>query len=154
MRRIAPGGVWVTALVMTVVLTAAACGRKKAPIARPTAPPPPATASANETAPTRPPAPPVAVPEPSIVPPEPVRDEAISSASPDELNRNSPLRPVFFDLDSSDLSTEGQHILDANAAILKQNATWTVTRSEEHTSELQSRFDLVCRLLLEKKKNS
>src|SRR5437868_11989062 len=33
--------------------------------------------------------------------------------------------------------------------------TWTSSnpaRSEEHTSELQSRFDLVCRLLLEKKK--
>ena len=32
---------------------------------------------------------------------------------------------------------------------------WSIndwTRSEEHTSELQSRFDLVCRLLLEKKK--
>src|SRR5699024_2732520 len=28
-----------------------------------------------------------------------------------------------------------------------------VARSEEHTSELQSRFDLVCRLLLEKKKD-
>src|SRR5699024_12577215 len=28
-----------------------------------------------------------------------------------------------------------------------------IPRSEEHTSELQSRFDLVCRLLLEKKKN-
>src|SRR5699024_11862129 len=28
----------------------------------------------------------------------------------------------------------------------------TPARSEEHTSELQSRFDLVCRLLLEKKK--
>src|SRR5699024_11310186 len=27
-----------------------------------------------------------------------------------------------------------------------------LNRSEEHTSELQSRFDLVCRLLLEKKK--
>src|SRR5699024_10488145 len=27
-------------------------------------------------------------------------------------------------------------------------------RSEEHTSELQSRFDLVCRLLLEKKKQN
>src|SRR5699024_11921269 len=26
-------------------------------------------------------------------------------------------------------------------------------RSEEHTSELQSRFELVCRLLLQKKKN-
>src|SRR5699024_12404537 len=31
-----------------------------------------------------------------------------------------------------------------------QMALWR--RSEEHTSELQSRFDLVCRLLLEKKK--
>src|SRR2546422_5059965 len=29
-----------------------------------------------------------------------------------------------------------------------------VERSEEHTSELQSRLHLVCRLLLEKKKNS
>src|SRR5699024_12790818 len=29
-------------------------------------------------------------------------------------------------------------------------ASWS--RSEEHTSELQSRFELVCRLLLEKKK--
>src|SRR5204862_4590969 len=29
---------------------------------------------------------------------------------------------------------------------------FTMSRSEEHTSELQSRRDLVCRLLLEKKK--
>src|SRR5438034_5575921 len=29
---------------------------------------------------------------------------------------------------------------------------WIVVRSEEHTSELQSHSDLVCRLLLEKKK--
>src|SRR5216683_7802972 len=29
---------------------------------------------------------------------------------------------------------------------------WCASRSEEHTSELQSRSDLVCRLLLEKKK--
>src|SRR6266496_5878231 len=34
-------------------------------------------------------------------------------------------------------------------------AGWSRTaRSEEHTSELQSRRDLVCRLLLEKKKNN
>src|SRR5437868_12321499 len=31
-------------------------------------------------------------------------------------------------------------------------ATLLAARSEEHTSELQSRFELVCRLLLEKKK--
>src|SRR5690349_21877103 len=42
--------------------------------------------------------------------------------------------------------------------ILPQGEIWTfhfyagLTRSEEHTSELQSRRDLVCRLLLEKKK--
>src|SRR5699024_11840418 len=37
-----------------------------------------------------------------------------------------------------------------------QRRSWSISRpgarSEEHTSELQSRFDLVCRLLLEKKK--
>src|SRR2546421_5306261 len=33
------------------------------------------------------------------------------------------------------------------------SSRWT-SRSEEHTSELQSRSDLVCRLLLEKKNNS
>src|SRR5206468_5952635 len=31
---------------------------------------------------------------------------------------------------------------------------FAATRSEEHTSELQSRSDLVCRLLLEKKKKA
>src|SRR5699024_12868275 len=35
--------------------------------------------------------------------------------------------------------------------IAKNENSGTVERSEEHTSELQSRFDLVCRLLLEKK---
>src|SRR2546422_5879724 len=40
------------------------------------------------------------------------------------------------------VSTEG----DANK--------WVAERSEEHTSELQSRLHLVCRLLLEKKKET
>src|SRR5699024_12295800 len=33
----------------------------------------------------------------------------------------------------------------------RRHAAGAVPRSEEHTSELQSRFDLVCRLLLDKK---
>src|SRR6266704_1771384 len=37
-------------------------------------------------------------------------------------------------------------------SLAKQPELLDVARSEEHTSELQSRFDLVCRLLLEKKK--
>src|SRR5690625_6453241 len=36
---------------------------------------------------------------------------------------------------------------------IKSIANIEYTRSEEHTSELQSRGHLVCRLLLEKKKN-
>src|SRR5207249_5050214 len=45
---------------------------------------------------------------------------------------------------------------DVPGAVLRRGAFVTLEeqegRSEEHTSELQSRFDLVCRLLLEKKK--
>src|SRR2546421_6080118 len=37
--------------------------------------------------------------------------------------------------------------------VLLDQTPYRGTRSEEHTSELQSRSDLVCRLLLEKKKN-
>src|SRR5690606_41567931 len=44
-----------------------------------------------------------------------------------------------------------------NSAVLKNRrvriSQRTTLRSEEHTSELQSRENLVCRLLLEKKKN-
>src|SRR3712207_6999823 len=39
-------------------------------------------------------------------------------------------------------------------ALRRIAALYAVERSEEHTSELQSRQYLVCRLLLEKKKNS
>src|SRR2546430_10778092 len=35
-----------------------------------------------------------------------------------------------------------------------RSSSWPVKRSEEHTSELQSQSNLVCRLLLEKKKNN
>src|SRR5699024_7649994 len=39
-----------------------------------------------------------------------------------------------------------------NTSEIETLKTSTDSRSEEHTSELQSRFELVCRLLLEKKK--
>src|SRR5436305_5162730 len=48
--------------------------------------------------------------------------------------------------DSLDASVSAPHI--ARTRALRSS----VTRSEEHTSELQSRPHLVCRLLLEKKK--
>src|SRR5438309_4961506 len=44
------------------------------------------------------------------------------------------------------------HVLPSSLAS-KMEARAMPSRSEEHTSELQSQFHLVCRLLLEKKKN-
>src|SRR2546429_3677737 len=41
-----------------------------------------------------------------------------------------------------------------NARYARNRIRSTIARSEEHTSELQSRLHLVCRLLLEKKKKS
>src|SRR5258706_1739915 len=43
---------------------------------------------------------------------------------------------------------------DVTQARLRQNPSLTLGRSEEHTSELQSLTNLVCRLLLEKKKKN
>jgi peptidoglycan-associated lipoprotein len=120
------------AVILTAVSLAAAvaCHKKAPPVARP-APPPPTTAS---TAPTRPPAPPDPVREPTTVPAEPVRDDAIASASLDDLNRNSPLKPVFYELDSSDVSPTGQKVLDENAQLLKRYPAWAIT-IEGHCDE-------------------
>src|SRR5699024_12835314 len=46
-----------------------------------------------------------------------------------------------------------KHVEDDNPVKAVVYTHSHVDRSEEHTSDLQSRFDLVCRLLLEKKKN-
>src|SRR5438034_3369818 len=47
---------------------------------------------------------------------------------------------------------QGRRQLDAAVAHLTGVHNGGIERSEEHTSELQSHSDLVCRLLLEKKK--
>src|SRR2546428_7144092 len=52
--------------------------------------------------------------------------------------------------DFVDRASKGLSIIDVTAAIAGNEVA--EPRSEEHTSELQSRSDLVCRLLLEKKK--
>src|SRR5699024_12697091 len=53
------------------------------------------------------------------------------------------------DADPPELSSAGRRRAQTREGELYARGV----RSEEHTSELQSRFDLVCRLLLEKKKN-
>src|SRR5206468_10591087 len=101
---------------------------------------------------------------------------AMVLAPSDPFVLNSPLQLSFFfaafagavDLASfptrrsSDLEHPSQGLLDALTIRDRlgtiENLNVTIlgdilhSRSEEHTSELQSRSDLVCRLLLEKKK--
>src|SRR5690349_24746072 len=55
-----------------------------------------------------------------------------------------PLADLFFEVPSE--------LVDAQTAAPLAVGRPAHERSEEHTSELQSRRDLVCRLLLEKKK--
>jgi peptidoglycan-associated lipoprotein len=74
------------------------------------------------------------VAEPTIVPPEPVRDDAIASGSLDDINRNSPLKPLFFEYDSSEITPQGRSVLDANATLLMKYSTWAIT-IEGHCDE-------------------
>src|SRR5437773_10847318 len=55
-----------------------------------------------------------------------------------------PVRPVELGIPPDQLVHEGERDLGVTSLV----------RSEEHTSELQSHHDLVCRLLLEKKKQT
>jgi peptidoglycan-associated lipoprotein len=118
-------------LALAASLVTLACAKKSPPVARPM--PPPASTTEQMATP-RPPDPPEPVAAPTVVPPEPVREDAITSASLDDLNRNSPLKAVFFDLDSDALSAEARKALDDNAALLKRYPGWAVTL-EGHCDE-------------------
>src|SRR6266849_6957354 len=58
--------------------------------------------------------------------------------------------PIASSPRTSDLAASGRRLERIVLLSSLRNHGWA--RSEEHTSELQSRVDLVCRLLLEKKK--
>jgi len=116
-------------LVLLAVLIAACKGKAKPPVARPM-PPPPIT---DPTTGGPPPAPPVPVNEPVPVPPMPTEGD-ITSKSIDDLNRDSPLRPLFFELDSSEVSGPGQQVLQTNASVLKKYPGMQVT-VEGHCDE-------------------
>src|SRR2546429_9289123 len=53
--------------------------------------------------------------------------------------------------DGGEIRFEGRYLLTLRGEALRSQRRQMQMRSEEHTSELQSRLHLVCRLLLEKK---
>ncbi len=114
---------------LITAMTAAACAKKPAPVARPM-PPPSTTASTGGN--TAAPLPPEPVAEPLPVPPIP--EDTVAGRSLDELNRDSPLKAVFYELDSAELSPDAQRTLQENAGVLKQYASWQIT-IEGHCDE-------------------
>ncbi len=120
-------------IVLLVVLVAvSACAKKQTPVLAPVAAPPVAAPPAITTA--KPPAPPTRVDETLPVPPQPLADDSIANRTLDDLNRNSPLKPVFFAVDSADLDEAGRAVATENANLLKKYTNWIVT-IEGHCDE-------------------
>ena len=110
-------------------VVAIACVRTPPPQVAPDAPAPPPAA---ETTRVPPPAPEPAPPPP---PPPPIAGEdEFASRSLEELNRESPLEPIFFQYDSSELDIAGRSILETNAEVLRRYPTWVIT-IEGHCDE-------------------
>src|SRR5699024_5311149 len=95
-----------------------------------------------------------------------IKDDMITERYSSLLNPNKPIPPFISRLTGIyDADVRGQPEFSEIAPQIAENCKdcfliahnvafdlgFLNQRSEEHTSELQSRFDLVCRLLLEKK---
>jgi len=128
-----------TVLKLSVVLLAllvvvAGCNRRRPPVSAPTPPPSSTTAPPSITG-AAPPPPPTRVDDALPVPTQPaLDDDPIANRSLDDLNRNSPFRPVFFTVDSAELNDEARAVANENAEILKKYPRWVIT-IEGHCDE-------------------
>jgi len=120
------------ALVVMSLLVLAACAKKQPPVAAIPQPPPniatPPSIAKPDAAPRR-------VDEALPVPAQPVvADDAATTRTLDDLNRNSPFKPVLFAVDSADLDETGRAVASANAELMKKNPSWVIT-VEGHCDE-------------------
>jgi peptidoglycan-associated lipoprotein len=125
-----------TSLVLGLIVAlaaVAACG-KKPPVAQPgpstTAPPANPPTAGPPPGPTTPPTPPSVPSEPAIT------SNPYAKMTLDEINNpaNSPFKPVFFALDSDQLDDAARQVLQDNAKVLKENASFIIT-IEGHADE-------------------
>jgi len=123
--------VCVALLLLCVVV--AGCSKKQAPVTKP-APPP--NLSSGITAPDEgePSSQPSRISETPLAGSEVIEEDGISARALEDLNRDSPLEPVFYPLDSSELDETGRMTVAANAQILKKYPKWAIT-VEGHCDE-------------------
>ena len=120
-------------VVVMSLLVVAACAKRQTPVAA-TPQPAPTIATPPSIAKPEAPPPPRRVEDALPVPAQPVADDAASSRTLDDLNRNSPFKPVFFAVDSADLDETGRATASANADLMKKNPSWVIT-IEGHCDE-------------------
>jgi peptidoglycan-associated lipoprotein len=125
-----------TVLISLVALALiAGCGTKKPPVSAPTtqvpspAPFPGANQSTSSAPAERPPAPPPVPDTGGAVTSDPLADK-----SPEDINSNSPLKPIFFAYDSDELDDAARQALNDNAQVLKKYGTWVIA-IEGHCDE-------------------
>lgn len=124
----------VVATLAVAIVGLQACANEPPPVAPETSPLPPGPERAGEAVP-RPVTPPPPVAPPPLVPPDILDpDDEFSRRTLEELNRESPLEPVFFALDGSELDDGGRRVAEANADIMRRFPTWVVT-IEGHCDE-------------------
>ncbi len=129
----------VLVLGLIAVVTAAACHKKPpATAAAPPPPPPPPTApSPPPPPPPRPAPPPPPAPAPALT-----EEEIFNRKTLEQLNAEKPLGDVFFDLDKSDLTSEGRSALQKDADFMKKWTTTAVTVEGHCDSRGSSEYNL------------
>ena len=127
------GGSFGLLLIATVaLLLGMACAKKAPPVARPVLPP---GGAATTTPPPPPPPPPTApIRETPVSTAPALTDDPMTSRSVDDLNRDSPLKAIYYEYDSAELTAEARAGLDTNAGLLKRYTTWMIT-VEGHCDE-------------------
>ena len=119
--------------LLLLALVVVGCSKKAPPATGPM--PPPNLTSGSTASEDSPPAPPSSrVSEAPLVGSDAIGEDAISARALEDLNRDSPLNPVFYTLDSSELDDAGRTIVTSNAQILKKYPTWAIT-VEGHCDE-------------------
>ena len=124
------------AMLLGAMSSVASCGGQPPPVVPESSPPPPPPSSQDVApAPVTPPPPSSSAPEPpAIVPRALSPDEELERRTLEELNRESPLEPAYFLLDSSELSAQARRTVEANAEVLRRFPSWVVT-VEGHCDE-------------------
>lgn len=127
---------WISAL--TIATMVSACGPKRP--ATTTGQGPAAFPGATTSAPATTPAPTssgvVPPPPPVVIPPDQpvVAIDPLTKAPIEAINKDSPLKPVYFAYDSDVLDDAARKAMADNAEVMKKYSTWIVT-IEGHCDE-------------------